>query len=209
MDETYLFTLKPLPYSEDALEPVLSEETIHLHHSVLQQNYVNNLNIILKPHTKYQDWSLNALAAYCDTFPKDIQNSIKKYAGGVFNHELYFDSMTPTGKSPSIEMEQKIINSFGSMDNFKSLFKANAMALYGSGYTWLLQNSACKLQIVNTSNQDTPPLSIVKPLLNIDIWEHSFYLDYKTSRDEYIDKWFTIINWENVEKLASCTTMVN
>lgn len=209
MNKIYPFTLKPLPYSEDALEPILSEQTISLHHNILQQKYVDNLNLALKAYTQYQDWSLKALAAYCDTFPKKIQSDIKKYAGGVFNHELYFDSMTPNGKGPSVEMEQKIINSFGSMDNFKSAFKTNAMAVYGSGYTWLLQNSACKLQIVNTSNQDTPPLSIVTPLLNIDVWEHSFYLDYKTSRDEYIDKWFTIINWENAEKLAQCTTMVN
>lgn len=206
MNETYPFTLKPLQYSEDALEPVLSQQTINLHHNVLQQNYVNKLNQTLQPYPQYQDWSLKALVAYSDTFPKNIQSDIKKYAGGVFNHELYFDSMIPNGKRPSVEMEQKIINSFGSMDNLKASLKSNAMTLFGSGYTWLLENRACKLQIVNTANQDSPPLSIVIPLLNIDIWEHSFYLDYKTNREEYIDNWLNIINWENIEKLTKCHT---
>lgn len=208
MADHYPFTLTPLPYAYDALEPNLQAETIRLHHDILQNNYVKRLNAVLLPYPQYHDWSLKALVAYSDTFPANIKQDVSKYAGGIYNHEIYFDSMTPGGKQPRPEVLQDIINSFGSMDNMKKILKANALSVFGSGYTWLVCNGACQIQIVNTANQETPPLSIVNPLVNIDIWEHSFYLQYKTEREKYIDAWMEIVDWDKVCDLSACRNRI-
>lgn len=204
VSDHYPFTLNPLPYKPNDLEPYIESETIILHHQVLQQRYVDNLNIALSRYPQYQDWSLKALVAYSDTFPPVLKNDIQKYAGGIFNHDIYFNSMKPGGSTPTTETLQQINQYFGSFENLKKGIKLSALSVFGSGYTWLICNGACQLQLINTANQDTPPLTIVSPLLNLDMWEHSYYLQYKTSKEQYVDNWMKVVDWNKTCDLLSC-----
>lgn len=200
----YPFSLKPLSYNPNDLAPYIEPETITLHHQVLQSRYVDALNAALAPYPQYHDWSLKALLAYNDTFPPKLALDIRKYGGGVYNHEIYFDSMIPGGKAPNNTLLNQIKKSFLSFRAMHDAVKTSALNVFGSGYTWLVCNGACGLQVVNTANQDTPPLTIVSPIVCIDMWEHSYYLQYKTEKENYIENWFNVVNWDKICDLLSC-----
>lgn len=205
MAEHYPFTLNPLPYAYNALEPYLSEAEVYAHHTQCEQNYVNLLNETLSYYPQFQDWSLKALVVYADTFPEEIRTDIKNYAGGVFNHQLYFSCMSEKRNTkPSGSLLREINATYGSFSNFESLLKSYALAIFGSGNTWVLFNSACKLQTINAPNQDTPPLSILNPLLLCDVWEHAYFREYRFDREKYIDNWLKLIDWTIISARYPC-----
>lgn len=204
MYEVYPFQLKELPYAYDALEPYIDEKTMHLHHDRHLKTYIDNLNAVLAKHPEYQNMSLSDLLTNCFYLKPEIQKSILNNAGGVFNHELYFDLMQPHQKSmlsPYREIQQSLIKKYGSMHGFKKLFKEAALKQFGSGYTWLAINPDCELFILNTSNQFTPLPYGYHPLLLIDVWEHAYYLKHYNVRSDYIDNWFEVVNWDQVNNL--------
>ncbi len=198
LDQHYPFTLPPLPYAYNALEPYIDTETMHIHHDIMFKKYVDNLNMILKNNPIYQDWSLHDLLAYSDDFEDLMKTALKNNGGGVMNHYLYFDGMTPNKTEPSESLQTAITRDFGSMQRLCQMMKTAALSQFGSGYAWLMYDSTSKLRIVKTPNQDPPPLLILQPLLLVDVWEHAYFLKYKHQRDKYFDAWCNVVDWKKV-----------
>ncbi len=206
MNEHYPFELPPLSYGYEDLEPYIDGDMLKTHHSVIMQNYVDRLNTLLSRFPQYQDWSLKALVAYADTFPPALRKELNHDAGGLYNHYIYFNSMIPGGRMPTQQLMTQIKNTFGNFENMKSAFFASALRNFGSGFTWLVCNKSCTLQIINTQDNNTPPLTIVSPIVAIDLWEHAFMDQYVNKKDEYINAWFKVADWSKVCDYIACST---
>lgn len=201
MTDHYPFELPPLPYAYNALEPYIDEETMHYHHDKHFKTYIDNLNKALAPYPDYYDWSLEKILKNINSLPMDIQVPVKRNGGGVFNHNLYFNSLAPVGTSTiSKELETAILGTFGSYDKFKEKMKEAGLGQFGSGYAFLVADSKNGLRIENLPNQDVPLSDTSWPILPLDVWEHAYYLKYKNERSTYIDNWFNVIDWGNVSK---------
>lgn len=194
-----MFTLTqfPLPYATDALMPYISAETLETHHGRHVATYIDNLNKLIE-NTPYADLSLIEIIKESATKPED--KKIFNNAAQVYNHDFFFHGMCP---KCTTEIPQEIIESFGSAENFKNQFKESATALFGSGYTWLVRDGD-KLKIINTSNADTPIAHNMQPILTLDVWEHSYYLDYKNKRADFVDNFLNnLVNWDFVAENLS------
>lgn len=196
---TYKFENLSLPYHYDALEPDIDTKTMEIHHDRHLQTYINNLNVAIQSYPAYQNWTLTKLLANLRAIPQPLQTQIQKNAGGAFNHFFYFDGMTDDYKAPSPAVSQWIEAGFGSVDAFLKTFKDAALSVFGSGYAWLVLNKKGSAAIVTTPNQDCPVSDGIYPLLNIDVWEHAYYLLHYNDRSAYIDDFFKVINWDMVE----------
>ncbi len=189
MQQKVLYTLPDLPYPEDALAPNISAETLQYHHGKHHKTYVDNLNKLV-PGTEFENASL-----------EDI---IKRASGGIFNngaqvwnHTFYWNCMSPHGGGePSGKLAEAINKSFGSFAQFKEKFTTSATTLFGSGYTWLVKNADGSLEVENTSNAENPIRNGKKPILNCDVWEHAYYIDYRNARAKYIEAFWKVINWD-------------
>ena len=202
MKETYPFKLKSLPYDYDALEPFIDKETMHYHHDKHHLAYVNNLNKALENYPELHDKTLIWLLQNLENLPEAIQTAVRNNGGGVLNHNLFFDGMTPaSSKAPVGRLAEAINRDFGSFENFKETFKKAALGRFGSGWAWLVSDENGNLKIVSTANQDVPMNLRVNPILEIDVWEHAYYLKYQNRRAEYIDNWFNVIDWNKAEEL--------
>ncbi len=196
------FTLAPLPYAYDALEPAIDTQTMIIHHDKHHQAYVDNLNKAIAANPAFSGQSLEQLIAKAGTLPPAVHNN----AGGHWNHTFFWNSMAPIAKSgtPSPALNAAIISSFGSMDNFKAEFKKAGLGRFGSGWVWLIVGADGKLAITSTPNQDNPLMDIAEvkgaPLLGNDMWEHAYYLKYQNKRGDYIDAWWQVVNWNEVSK---------
>lgn len=186
----------PLPYATDALSPYISQETIETHHGKHVATYINNLNKLIE-NTPYESVSLMEIIQ--DSAQTPGQEKIFNNAAQIYNHQFFFDGMC-TECNTVIPTE--IIEQFGSAENFKQQFKEHATNLFGSGYTWLVQDKD-KIKIINTHDADTPIVHNMTPLMNLDVWEHAYYLDYKNKRGDFIDAFLNnLVNWDTVaEKL--------
>lgn len=195
------FTLKQLPYDYDALEPVIDKETVMIHHDRHQQTYVDNLNKALDKHPELFNMSLVDIIKNLDDIPKDIEQAVINNAGGVFNHEFYWDGLTSNkNKVASEEFKKAIDSKFGSCDDFLAKLKEAALGQFGSGWAWLVLNENKELEIMSTPNQNNP-MSLGKiPLLTVDVWEHAYYLKYQNKRADYVSSLFDIINWNVVSE---------
>ena len=200
-EETYPFVVKPLPYEYDALVPVLDQETLHFHHDKHYKTYVDNLNAALSDYPELQRLGLADLLRQIDHIPAAIQTPVRNNGGGVYNHELYFDAMkSPVGQEPSGLLLEAIERDFGSFQQWKEQMKQAAVGRFGSGWAWLVTDNNGKLSIVQTANQDVPNLNKVTPLFLVDVWEHAYYLQYQNRRADYVDGWFSLINWRKAQK---------
>lgn len=198
----YPFTLKPLPYSYGALEPYIDTRTVTIHHDRHQKAYVDNLNAALATHPELQNESLEELLSNPSALPANIRQQIINQGGGVYNHEFYWDNLSPEGSlTPISNLATAINQTFGSYDAFKNKFKAAALSNFGSGWTWLVKNPEDKLEIINTANQDTPISQGLIPIITMDVWEHAYYLKHQNLRGDYLDALWHIINWERAEQL--------
>jgi Fe-Mn family superoxide dismutase len=185
--------LPPLPYEKNALEPVISAETIEYHYGKHHQAYVTNLNNLI-PGTEFENLSL--------------EDVIMKSSGGVFNnaaqvwnHTFYWNCLSPTGGgAPTGALADAINAKFGSLDEFKKQFNQSAATNFGSGWTWLVKNADGSIEIFNTSNAGTPMTSGKKALLTVDVWEHAYYIDYRNARPKYLETIWDKINWDFVAK---------
>lgn len=182
-----------LPYANDALEPVISEETVNFHYGKHLQAYVNNLNNLVNG-TDFEKKSLTEIVA---TAPDD---AVFNNAGQVLNHTLYFLQFTPNPaqKEPSGKLRQAIDRDFGSFENFKKEFNAASVGLFGSGWVWLAADKEGKLHITKEANGSNPLRSGLTPLLGFDVWEHAYYLDFQNKRADHIQALWNIIDWEVV-----------
>lgn len=202
MRQHYKFKNIPLPYSFDAMEPYIDAKTMEIHHDKHLQSYINNLNKTLEDYPELHDLTLEQLICSVDMFPYEIQKSIKHNAGGVFNHNFYFSELKNSGsKEPSGKLAEAINTTFGSYLEFVKELKRMALSVFGSGYVWLTLDNDKHLKIVKTVNQDTPLTKNLKPILNIDVWEHAYYLKHYNKRSDYIDDWFNIIDWDKASQI--------
>ncbi len=194
--ETYPFVVRPLPYAYDALVPVLDQETMTFHHDKHYKTYVDNLNSALSDYPELQGKSLKELLTEIDLLPAPVRTSIRNNGGGVFNHELYFDSMkSPVVQDPTGALAEAIDRDFGSYKQWKEQMKQAAMGQFGSGWAFLVADRDGKLSIVQTANQNVPDLDDYTPILLVDVWEHAYYLQYQNRRADYLEGWFGLINW--------------
>ena len=197
----YKFELKPLPYDYNALEPYIDAETVEIHHNKHLKTYVDNLNKALEPHPNLWSWPLEKLIRHSYFLPFGLQKEVRNNAGGVYNHNFYFDIMTADStKQPIGELKTAIIKSFKNFENFKEELKMSGLNRFGSGYAWLVKDPLKNLRIFSTPNQDTPLILGFKPILLVDVWEHAYYLKYKNMRGSYLDNWFNLIDWEKCER---------
>ena len=182
----------PLPYTTDALAPYISQETLETHHGKHVATYIDNLNKLIE-NTPYESVSLDEIII--QSAGKPSEKKIFDNAAQIYNHNFFFQGMCP---KCTAQIPQEIIDSFGSAKNFKDQFKSAATSLFGSGYTWLVRDGD-RLKIINTANADTPMVYNMKPLLNLDVWEHAYYLDYKNKRADFIDNFLdNLVNWNFV-----------
>lgn len=201
MNEHYPFKLMILPYEYNSLEPYIDEETMKIHHLGHLKTYVDNLNKILANYPKLHNWSLEKILYNISSIPKEIQLTVKNNAGGVYNHNLYFNSLSPKKEiNLSTNFENTVKKQFGSFDNYLSELKEKSLSVFGSGYSYVVLDIEGNIMIITTKNQDTPLELNLYPLLPIDVWEHAYYLKHKNKRVEYIEDIFKVINWNIIEK---------
>ena len=195
------FTVAPLPYAHDALEPYIDKQTMEIHHGKHHAAYVTNLNKALESAPDLQSKSLEELLANgCGIVPEAIRTAVRNNAGGHFNHTMFWQIMAPkAGGQPSGDLASAINSTFGSLDTFKEKFNAAATTRFGSGWAWLIKSSK-GLEIISTANQDSPVMDGHHPIMGLDVWEHAYYLKYQNRRPEYITAWWNVVNWAEIEK---------
>ena len=203
LKEHYPFENMPLPYAYDALEPYIDEKTMQLHYDRHLKTYIDNLNSILKKYPRLQTLTLEQLIHTARQIPGKDCVAIIRNAGGVYNHRFFFNGMCPDGKQgPEGPLAVAIDRRFGSLDAFREKFTETALSIFGSGYLWLV-NGKWGLCLVTTANQDIPT-GDVKPLLNLDVWEHAYYLKHYNKRVDYIHDWWNVVNWDLAEQKYRC-----
>lgn len=196
------FVLEPLPYAPEALEPAIDAETMRIHHGRHHKAYVDNLNAAVAADPALAGLSLEQLMARMSTLPVAVRNN----GGGHWNHALFWRLMAPVGQGgePSAELAAAITRDFGSMDAFKAAFNRAATSRFGSGWAWLIVRDG-KLEITSTANQDNPLMDLAEvrgaPVLAVDVWEHAYYLNYQNRRADYLTAWWTVVNWNEVNRL--------
>jgi Fe-Mn family superoxide dismutase len=195
------FTLPPLPYGFDALEPHIDAATMKVHHDGHHAAYVNNLNKALESAPDLQNKSVEELLANnLAAVPDSIKTAVRNNGGGHANHTMFWVIMGPNaGGQPSGQLASAINSKFSSFETFKEKFNAAAMGRFGSGWAWLVKKGN-DLDIVSTANQDSPILDGHYPVMGIDVWEHAYYLKYQNRRAEYVNAWWNAVNWGEVEK---------
>lgn len=200
------YTLPPLPYAYDALEPYVDARTMEIHHTKHHQTYVDNANKALEG-TELASLPVEELIAQLDRVPADKRGALRNNAGGHANHSLFWRVLRPAqeGNQPSGELLDAINSAFGSFDAFKEKFEDAAKTRFGSGWAWLVVKDG-KLDVVSTANQDNPLMGEAvagvsgTPLLGVDVWEHAYYLNYQNRRPDYLKAFWNVVNWDEVAK---------
>jgi len=192
--------LPKLPYAFDALEPYMDAKTVEIHYSKHHQGYCDKLNLALEKHPALFDKKVEELLIGLDSVPSDIKTAVRNFGGGFVNHNVFWECMSSKKTECNGKILQAIVKDFGSFEEFRKQFTEKATTLFGSGYTWLAVSSDGKLEIMNTKDQDSPLSVGKKPVLVIDVWEHSYYLKFMNKRADYIESWWNLVNWDSVEK---------
>jgi len=197
-----LFVLPPLPFQYDSLEPSIDTKTVEVHYSRHHKAYVDALNKAV-PGSNFEKNTLLELFAQASRLPPIIRNN----AGGHWNHAFYWSVLrsVQNNRGPSPRMKKLLEEAFGTFDNFKALFRQAGVTTFGSGWAWLIKDQNGKLAITATRNQDNPLMDVAEikgtPLLTCDVWEHAYYLKYLNRRDEHIDAFWNIVDWQRIEEL--------
>lgn len=191
------FTLAPLPYAHDALEPHIDTTTMQIHHGKHHQAYVDNLNKAIAG-TPHENKSLEELVAQAGTISPAVRNN----GGGHWNHTFFWESLSPKGGAPSGALLEAINKAFGSLDGLKEKMNNAGMTRFGSGWAWLIKDASGNLAVSSTPNQDNPLMDVAEvkgtPLLGVDVWEHAYYLKYQNKRADYLAAFWNVVNWEKV-----------
>ncbi len=193
------YTTPDLPYAYNALEPHIDEATMRVHHDKHHVGYTTKLNGAVEG-TEYEKEDAEALVAKVNSLPDSIKTAVRNAGGGHVNHALFWKILSPKGGGePTGAVGDAIKSTFGSFSAFKEQFSSAATGRFGSGWAWLVVNKG-KLEITSTPNQDSPLSEGKTPILGLDVWEHAYYLKYQNRRAEYIDAFFNVVNWDEVEK---------
>ena len=194
------FTLPSLPYDFAALEPHIDAKTMEIHHGKHHQAYVNNLNAAIEKAPELASKSLDDLIRNVNKAPEAVRTAVRNNGGGHWNHSMFWQIMAPkAGGEPGGNLGNAIKSAFGDFAKFREQFNAAATGRFGSGWAWLVNNGG-KLSIISTPNQDNPLMEGKKAILGLDVWEHAYYLKYQNKRPDYIQAWWNVVNWKEVEK---------
>ena len=194
------YTLPPLPYAFNALEPHIDARTMEIHHGKHHQAYINNANKALEAHSALAAKSVEALISDLASVPDDIRTVIRNNGGGHANHSLFWTILAPkAGGEPTGDLAAAITSAFGSFATFKEKFAAAAAGRFGSGWAWLSFDKG-KVAVESTANQDSPLMEGRTPLLGLDVWEHAYYLNYQNRRPDYISAFWNVVNWPEVAR---------
>lgn len=201
VENSGVFQLTPLPYEYDALEPYIDKETMQFHHDKHYAGYIKNLNGAIAKYPELKDKSAEDLLRNLNTLPEDIRTSVQNNGGGYVNHKMFWEIMTPNGGGePQGKIAEAIQESFGSFDGFKEKFNAAGSSRFGSGWAWLVLGKDGKLKVISTPNQDSPFLTGDYPIMGNDVWEHAYYLKYQNRRADYLNAWWNIVNWLEINR---------
>ena len=193
-------SLPPLPYPSDALEPHIDKQTMEIHHGKHHNAYVTNLNAALDKHPELHSKSPEDLIRGISSVPEDIRTAVRNNGGGHVNHSMFWQIMGPNAGGPPTGAIADAINAaFGGFDKFKEEFKKAAVGRFGSGWAWVVDNGGT-IAIESAPNQDNPMMDGKKPVFGIDVWEHAYYLKYQNRRPDYIDAWWNVVNWAEINK---------
>jgi Fe-Mn family superoxide dismutase len=195
------FTLPPLPYAFDALEPYIDKMTMEIHHGKHHGTYVTNLNKALESAPNLAGKTVEELLANnLSLVPENIRTVVRNNGGGHINHSMFWQIMAPqAGGQPSGRLAEALQSTFGSFAQFQGKFTAAALARFGSGWAWLTAQGG-KLDVYSTANQDSPVMEGKYPVMGLDVWEHAYYLKYQNRRAEYVTAWWNVVNWAEIEK---------
>jgi len=188
--------LPELPYSHDALEPFIDQTTMEIHHGKHHNAYVTNLNNAIAGNEALESKSIIELISDLDAVPEEIRGAVRNNGGGHANHSLFWSIMGPgKGGEPSGPLAEAINSTFGSLDNFKEAFTKAGMTRFGSGWAWLSVSNG-SLEVTSTPNQDSPIMDGNTPIIGCDVWEHAYYLKYQNLRPDYINAWWSVVDWD-------------
>ena len=193
-----MFTLPTLSYDYDGLGDYVSGDIMRLHHDKHHQTYVDKLNAAIAGSPELQGRPVEALLSGLNDLPESVKAAVRNHGGGHYNHTLFWQWLSPQGGGePTGELAEAIIAKYGSFQAFVDEFTTKSLGVFGSGWAWLQPN----MEIITTANQDTPLMQgLPEPILGLDVWEHAYYLDYKNKRDDYVNAWWNIVNWDFVEQ---------
>ena len=199
------YSVPPRPYPYDALEPHIDKATMEFHHDKHHQAYVDKANAALEG-TEWENREVEDVLKNLDSLPADKRTAVKNNGGGHYNHSIFWEIMSPDGGgAPAGELADAIVAAFGSLEEFKAKLKETGVNQFGSGWSWLVHDGS-GLAVVGSANQDNPVSSGSAPLLGVDVWEHAYYLKYQNRRPDYIDAWWTVVNWPKVaERFAAAS----
>ena len=194
------YSLPALPYAYDALEPNIDAKTMEIHHSKHHQTYINNINGAIAG-TEWEKLSVEDLVAKVNEVPTDLKNMVINNAGGHANHSLFWTVMSPQGGGqPTGAVAKAIDEQLGSFDAFKDAFTKAAISRFGSGWAWLSVTPEHNLIVESSANQDSPLMQGHIPILGLDVWEHAYYLKYQNRRTEYINAFYNVVDWDEVNR---------
>ncbi len=201
------FTVPPLPYDYNALEPHIDEMTMRIHHDKHHGAYVDNLNKALEKHPDWQKRSIEEILKSINSVPEDIRTAVNNNGGGHSNHSIFWVIMAPAGKGgggePTGELANAINSTFGGYDKFKTALTDAGLKRFGSGWAWLCLNRDGKLIVESFANQDSPYTKGYYPVMGVDVWEHAYYLKYQNRRGDYLAAWWNVVNWPEAAKRFS------
>lgn len=194
------FTLPELPYKYDALAPHIDAETMKIHHTKHHQGYVDKLNAAIEGNEHLETYSIEDLMLNLDSVPMDLETAVRNNGGGHANHSLFWTVMSPDGGGkPEGKLLKAIEEELDGFEELKKEFSEAALKQFGSGWAWLAVESG-KLHVCSTANQDNPWMKGNTPILGLDVWEHAYYLKYQNKRAEYVEAWWNLVNWDEVDR---------
>ena len=195
------YELPKLPYAYDALEPYIDAKTMEIHYTKHHQTYVTKLNEALEKAPEIADKPLEELLRTLDEVPESVRTAVRNHGGGHMNHSFFWTIMGPNaGGEPAGKIKEAIATTFGNFAKFKEAFAKAAASVFGSGWAWLVVDQKGKLMITTTPNQDSPLMHQQTPILGLDVWEHAYYVKYFNKRPDYIEAWWSVVNWKQVEE---------
>lgn len=201
----YPFTLPPLPYPYDALQPHISKETMEYHHDKHHQAYVDNLNAALKDYPDFHKLEIEELLRQINKVPEAIRQAVINNGGGHYNHTMFWEIMKPGGSKEPKGALADAIKALGGLEQVKQMVNDAGLKRFGSGWAWLVLDGG-HLKVISTPNQDCPLMNNQYPILGVDVWEHAYYIDYRNRRGDYLKAWWNVVNWDEVAKRFDAAT---